>query len=78
MLGRDENHSDPNSNAGCFNVGSGIDAVTRNTCAESGRWLGKGTVVGLTVKNGTEKWDGLTVKNGTYCEKMGLNVKNGT
>jgi len=40
LVGRDKNYHGGNFTDGCFKVRSGLDSVTKQTCADIGHWLG--------------------------------------
>lgn len=49
LLGRDKNYDGTNYTNGCFKVKSGLDSITKATCAERGYWLGNSTGAPFTV-----------------------------
>lgn len=40
LLGRDKNFNGRGYSNGCFKVASGLDSITKATCAETGYWMG--------------------------------------
>jgi len=40
LLGRDKNYDGRGYDHGCFKVESGLDSITKATCAETGYWMG--------------------------------------
>eukprot|EP00092_Neocalanus_flemingeri_P104061 GFUD01133238.1.p1 GENE.GFUD01133238.1~~GFUD01133238.1.p1 ORF type:complete len:396 (-),score=115.90 GFUD01133238.1:114-1301(-) len=40
LLGRDKNYDGQEFRNGCFRVSSGLDSITKKTCADQGYWLG--------------------------------------
>ena len=49
LLGRDKNHFGDSFGGGCFQVGAGLDSITKETCADQGFWLGNNTAPMVTV-----------------------------
>merc|ERR1719500_1538864 len=40
LMGRDKNYNGRSFNNGCFKVSTGLDSITKRTCADQGYWLG--------------------------------------
>ena len=40
LLGRDKNYEGDGFSNGCFNVSTGLDSITKDTCADHGYWMG--------------------------------------
>ena len=40
LVGRDKNYNGRKFNKGCFKVSTGLDSITKQTCADQGHWLG--------------------------------------
>jgi len=40
FLGRDKNYEGDSFENGCFKVSTGLDSITKNTCADVGYWMG--------------------------------------
>lgn len=40
LLGRDKNYDGTGHRNGCFRVASGLDSITKDTCADIGYWMG--------------------------------------
>jgi len=40
LLGRDKNYDGQDFRNGCFRVSSGLDSITKETCADQGYWVG--------------------------------------
>jgi len=40
LLGRDRNYNGRGYSNGCFKVAGGLDTITKDTCAETGYWMG--------------------------------------
>jgi len=40
LVGRDKNYNGRSFNNGCFKVSTGLDSITKRTCADQGYWLG--------------------------------------
>merc|ERR1719228_2300454 len=40
LLGRDKNYDGTGHSNGCFKVASGLDSITKDTCADTGYWMG--------------------------------------
>jgi len=40
LVGRDKNYAGQNFRDGCFKVSTGLDSITKQTCADQGYWLG--------------------------------------
>merc|ERR1719158_2423694 len=49
LLGRDKNHFGDSFGGDCFQVGAGLDSITKETCADQGFWLGNNTAPMVTV-----------------------------
>ena len=41
LLGRDKNYQGKEFSNGCFRVSTGLDSITKQTCADNGHWLGE-------------------------------------
>jgi len=49
LLGRDKNYNGSGFSDGCFRVSTGLDSITKDTCADQGYWLGDNTTGMVTV-----------------------------
>ena len=49
LVGRDKNYNGRSFNNGCFKVSTGLDSITKRTCADQGYWLGNTTGQLFTV-----------------------------
>jgi len=49
LLGRDKNYKGSRFTGGCFRVSTGLDSITKDTCADQGYWLGDNTTEMVTV-----------------------------
>jgi len=49
LLGRDKNYNGSRFTDGCFRVSTGLDSITKDTCADQGYWLGDNTTEMVTV-----------------------------
>eukprot|EP00092_Neocalanus_flemingeri_P014148 GFUD01015262.1.p1 GENE.GFUD01015262.1~~GFUD01015262.1.p1 ORF type:complete len:415 (-),score=114.28 GFUD01015262.1:300-1544(-) len=49
LVGRDKNYGGRNFRNGCFKVSTGLDSITKQTCADQGYWLGDLTKRRFTV-----------------------------
>lgn len=49
LVGRDKNYNGRSFNNGCFKVSTGLDSITKQTCADQGYWLGNTTGPRFTV-----------------------------
>ena len=49
LLGRDKNYKGEEFNNGCFHVSTGMDSITKETCADQGFWMGDTTLQRFTV-----------------------------
>ena len=49
LMGRDKNYNGRSFNNGCFKVSTGLDSITKRTCADQGYWLGNTTGQRFTV-----------------------------
>jgi len=49
LLGRDKNYDGSGFAGGCFRVSTGLDSITKDTCADQGYWLGDNTTEMVTV-----------------------------
>ena len=49
LVGRDKNYNGRSFNNGCFKVSTGLDSITKRTCADQGYWLGNTTGQRFTV-----------------------------
>ena len=49
LLGRDKNYDGANYTNGCFKVKSGLESITKATCAERGYWLGNTSATQFTI-----------------------------
>merc|ERR1719420_287355 len=43
LVGRDKNYNGRAFNNGCFIVSTGLDSITKRTCADQGYWMGNTT-----------------------------------
>merc|ERR1719420_2336501 len=43
LVGRDKNYNGRAFNNGCFKVSTGLDSITKRTCADQGYWMGNTT-----------------------------------
>merc|ERR1719468_1446949 len=46
LVGRDKNYNGRSFNNGCFKVSTGLDSITKRTCADQGYWLGNTSTSG--------------------------------
>ena len=49
LVGRDKNYGGGNFRNGCFKVSTGLDSITKQTCADQGYWLGDTSKQRFTV-----------------------------
>lgn len=49
LLGRDKNYEGEEFQNGCFRVSTGLDSITKDTCADQGYWLGDPDIQRFTV-----------------------------
>jgi len=49
LLGRDKNFQGEGFSQGCFRVNTGLNSVTKDTCADHGHWLGNVSLPMVTV-----------------------------
>ena len=49
LMGRDKNYNGRSFNNGCFKVSTGLDSITKRTCADQGYWMGNTTGQRFTV-----------------------------
>lgn len=49
LVGRDKNYNGRSFNNGCFKVSTGLDSITKQTCADQGYWKGNTTGPRFTV-----------------------------
>eukprot|EP00090_Calanus_glacialis_P024144 TRINITY_DN37481_c0_g1_i1.p1 TRINITY_DN37481_c0_g1~~TRINITY_DN37481_c0_g1_i1.p1 ORF type:complete len:436 (-),score=108.58 TRINITY_DN37481_c0_g1_i1:226-1533(-) len=49
LLGRDKNYEGEEFQNGCFRVSTGLDSITKDTCADQGYWLGDSDIQRFTV-----------------------------
>eukprot|EP00092_Neocalanus_flemingeri_P014716 GFUD01015879.1.p1 GENE.GFUD01015879.1~~GFUD01015879.1.p1 ORF type:complete len:459 (-),score=122.68 GFUD01015879.1:353-1729(-) len=49
MVGRDKNYEGTNFRNGCFKVSTGLDSITKQTCADQGYWLGDASKQRFTI-----------------------------
>eukprot|EP00092_Neocalanus_flemingeri_P001416 GFUD01001512.1.p1 GENE.GFUD01001512.1~~GFUD01001512.1.p1 ORF type:complete len:393 (+),score=117.53 GFUD01001512.1:290-1468(+) len=49
LLGRDKNYEGREFSNGCFRVSTGLDSITKDTCADQGYWLGDSNMQRFTV-----------------------------
>ena len=49
LLGRDKNYNGSRFAGGCFLVSTGLDSITKDTCADQGHWLGDNSAEMVTV-----------------------------
>jgi len=49
LVGRDKNYDGGNFRNGCFKVSTGLDSITKKTCADQGYWLGDRDMTRFTV-----------------------------
>ena len=49
LVGRDKNYNGRSFNNGCFKVSTGLDSITKRTCADQGYWKGNTTGPRFTV-----------------------------
>ena len=49
LLGRDKNYNGSKFTGGCFLVSTGLDSITKDTCADQGYWLGDNSAEMVTV-----------------------------
>ena len=49
LVGRDKNYNGRSFDNGCFKVSTGLDSITKRTCADQGYWLGNTTGQRFTV-----------------------------
>ena len=49
LLGRDKNYEGREFSNGCFRVSTGLDSITKDTCADQGYWMGDTDMQRFTV-----------------------------
>jgi len=49
LVGRDKNYNGRQFSSGCFKVSTGLDSITKETCADQGYWLGNTSSTRFTV-----------------------------
>eukprot|EP00092_Neocalanus_flemingeri_P001717 GFUD01001832.1.p1 GENE.GFUD01001832.1~~GFUD01001832.1.p1 ORF type:complete len:394 (-),score=122.08 GFUD01001832.1:250-1431(-) len=49
LLGRDKNYKGKEFKNGCFHVSTGLDSITKETCADQGYWMGDTNFQNFTV-----------------------------
>ena len=49
LLGRDKNYEGDGFSNGCFRVSTGLDSITKDTCADHGYWMGDQDMQRFTV-----------------------------
>jgi len=49
LLGRDKNYEGEEFQNGCFRVSTGLDSITKDTCADQGYWLGDPDIQRFTI-----------------------------
>ena len=49
LIGRDKTYEGHGFKDGCFNVSTGLDSVTKKTCADVGYWMGDSNSLQVTV-----------------------------
>ena len=49
LLGRDKNYEGEGFSNGCFRVSTGLDSITKDTCADHGYWMGDEANESFTV-----------------------------
>jgi len=49
LVGRDKNYNGRQFRSGCFKVSTGLDSITKETCADQGYWLGNTSSTRFTV-----------------------------
>ena len=49
LLGRDKNYKGKEFSNGCFHVSTGLDSITKETCADEGFWMGDTAMQKFTV-----------------------------
>ena len=49
LLGRDKTYNGSRFAGGCFLVSTGLDSITKDTCADQGHWLGDNSAEMVTV-----------------------------
>ena len=71
LLGRDKNYEGESFENGCFKVSTGLDSITKDTCADAGYWMGDKNNPMVTVVD-TPGFGDRLVEEETTIEKRTL------